>query len=248
MVTGYCYSAMRSFFPGFDFVNRGMTGFEWREWLSENGYAIRPLFKHCNYLKRDREPWPAPPFAKAHICTVLHNGGHRHAVVMLDDGKVLDPLTETPSSLADYEQVDQICGVYNVRWNSHGKFDELIMPLRDEARRLGYAIGVHGTLNRDIDLIAVPWTAEAVSARQLAEALLALVEKINGDGVGHLSWSMKEPDGRQYTLEGRPGAKPHGRLGWVIKLTMGQGPYIDLVVMPRLAEKITGEAPVPQIS
>ena len=37
----------------------------------------------------------------------------------------------------------------------------IIEKIRAIARAKGWAIGVHGTLERDIDLIAVPWTAEA---------------------------------------------------------------------------------------
>jgi hypothetical protein len=111
--------------------------------------------------------------------------------------------------------------------DSHAKYEQLIEPLREEAKRLGYAIGVHGSLKRDIDLIACPWTKEAVSERELAEALYAVVEKVNGYCVR--SWSMMGV--AEFTLNGAPGTKPHGRLGWVFNL--GGGPYIDLSVMPR---------------
>lgn len=36
----------------------------------------------------------------------------------------------------------------------------IIRPLRERAKVLGYAIAVHGSLERDIDLIAAPWTVE----------------------------------------------------------------------------------------
>lgn len=103
------------------------------------------------------------------------------------------------------------------------KYRKLIAPLRTRARELGYAIGVHGSLQRDIDLIAIPWTSEAVPGRVLAESLFAVVERVNGYAAW--SWSML---GSEFTLDGCPGMKPHGRLGWVINL--GGGPYIDLSV------------------
>lgn len=96
-----------------------------------------------------------------------------------------------------------------------------IEPIRAKAREMGYAIGVHGSLARDIDLIACPWTYDAASPEKLAGSLLELTG-------GHLSWSMQ---GREFTLAGCPGDKPHGRLGWVINLDGGV--YIDLSVMPR---------------
>lgn len=41
--------------------------------------------------------------------------------------------------------------------------------IRSLAREVGYAIGVHGTLERDLDLIAAPWTDEAVGNHALIE-------------------------------------------------------------------------------
>jgi len=108
-------------------------------------------------------------------------------------------------------------------WDSRPHFERLIGPLREKARDLGYALAVHGTLRRDIDLIAVPWSEGAVPPPELAAALRAAAETVNGEA--HWSWSMQ---GREFTLAGCPGTKPHGRLGWVINL--GGGPYIDLSV------------------
>lgn len=109
--------------------------------------------------------------------------------------------------------------------DSRPKYELLIEPLREEARRLGYALGVHGTLKRDIDLIACPWTKEAVSARELAEALGAVIERVNGVAFRH------ECERSEYFDRGQPGSKPHGRLTW--NWHLGRGPYVDLSVMPR---------------
>lgn len=113
--------------------------------------------------------------------------------------------------------------------DSRPLYEKLIGPLRDKARELGYAIGVHGTLKRDIDLIACPWVAEAVDARTLAEALLEVAALHNG---GTAFLLPKEDDG--YFWAGCPGGKPHGRLCWTFHL--GGGPYIDLSVMPRTGD------------
>jgi hypothetical protein len=40
--------------------------------------------------------------------------------------------------------------------------------IRALAREVGYGIGVHGSLERDLDLIAIPWTEGAVSPPELA--------------------------------------------------------------------------------
>jgi len=83
------------------------------------------------------------------------------------------------------------------------------------ARNLGYALAVHGSLIRDCDLVAIPWTEEAAREIDLIRALL----EVSG---GHLS---------QYSF---PSWKPHGRRAWSIYL--GGGPYIDVSIMPRLSK------------
>jgi hypothetical protein len=112
--------------------------------------------------------------------------------------------------------------------DSRPAYERLIGPLREKAGRLGYALGVHGTLKRDIDLIACPWAADAVDARTLAEALRAVAAEHNG-GKADLAW---REECREWWEAGKPGAKPHGRLCWMFFL--GGGPYIDLSVMPRV--------------
>lgn len=99
------------------------------------------------------------------------------------------------------------------------KHEQLIEPLRAVARAHGYALAVHGSLARDIDVVAIPWTAEAVEAEALVAALAAEVERVNG----HVYFRGRDPN---------PTEKPHGRRAWSIHL--GGGPYIDLSVMPRL--------------
>src|SRR4051812_2987278 len=51
-------------------------------------------------------------------------------------------------------------------------YDRLIGPMREVARTHGYALAVHGSVNRDIDLIACPWVAEATDAETLYIALM----------------------------------------------------------------------------
>ena len=103
-------------------------------------------------------------------------------------------------------------------------YDRLIEPLREVARQHGYAIGVHGSLARDIDLIACPWTKEACDAAVLVEALRAEAERICGWAALHAA------ERGEYFVNGCPGFKPHGRRVWSYHL--GGGPYIDLSVMP----------------
>lgn len=93
----------------------------------------------------------------------------------------------------------------------------LIAPLREVARRHGYALAVHGSLSYDIDLLAVPWHAMATSPESLADAIQAAVKAISGTS----------------KMEG-PEKKPLGRLAW--SFHMGGGPYVDLSVMPGVKE------------
>lgn len=104
----------------------------------------------------------------------------------------------------------------------------LIPALREVAQSLGYALAVHGSLSRDIDLIACPWTSGAVEPRVLAEAIQKKAIEING-------YAFPNPtEDTEYFRAGQPGLKTHGRLVWSYHL--GGGPYIDLSVMPLFIE------------
>lgn len=104
------------------------------------------------------------------------------------------------------------------------KFSAIIESVRGRARELGYTIAVHGSLKRDIDLIAVPWTFEAVKADELVESLRI----VSG---GQYAWNIA--DGHENTLAGCYGRRdPHGHLGWWINL--GDGVFVDLTVTPRI--------------
>ena len=97
--------------------------------------------------------------------------------------------------------------------------DRLLEPIRALARVKGYAVAVHGSVARDIDLVAVPWTDDAASAEDLVSAVHDAVRS-KLDGAGYIP-----PD------DTRGAKKPHGRRAWTIIL--GSGVYIDLSVMPR---------------
>lgn len=100
-------------------------------------------------------------------------------------------------------------------------FAALYTPLCEIARELGYALAVHGTMALDFDLVAIPWTDQAVSGEELVQVLskrLDLLSDTFGTGVDK-------------TFE----AKPHGRRAWL--LYFGCGAQIDLSIMPRLQDK-----------
>lgn len=64
--------------------------------------------------------------------------------------------------------------------------------IREAAKNCGYAIGVHGSMRRDLDLIAVPWVQDYSPANILAEAIQVAACGINQHGY---SWEEK-PNGR----------------------------------------------------
>lgn len=98
------------------------------------------------------------------------------------------------------------------------------------AREHGYAIGEHGSRERDYDLIACPWTDEAADAETLVQALTSV------EGV-LLKEKPSRVDGTPRWPEKFPRHRPHGRLTWVFLFApaIAGGPrYIDLSVMPLL--------------
>lgn len=125
---------------------------------------------------------------------------------------------------------------------ARAKYRLLIAPLRAAAQKAGYALTVHGSLARDIDLVAVPWTREAVSGNELAERLIRTVRRLLGERTKNIArWHDRrglptEAFSRGLVRSPGPGKrrtqpKPHGRRVWVIHL--GGGPYLDISVMPR---------------
>jgi hypothetical protein len=107
------------------------------------------------------------------------------------------------------------------------------------ARRHGYALAVHGSMQRDFDLLAVPWTEEAGPPEPMLDEMKAAAEGV---------WTHHDFDDL-WTTVARGSAKPHGRKAWSIHLTNKgcHGPYLDISVMPRRAARTaprkTSEAP-----
>lgn len=99
-------------------------------------------------------------------------------------------------------------------------YAQIIGPLREVARSFGYALAVHGSIKRDIDVIAVAWIEDAGRPIDLIEALRWKAESVLGWAgvITHTNTHQK------------PERKPHGRLAWEILL--GGGVYIDVSVIP----------------
>lgn len=104
-------------------------------------------------------------------------------------------------------------------------FATLLPVLREKSRELGYALGLHGSMTRDLDLIAVPWVEEAVPDYELARELQNVLGGYfaeGGSGSIH-TWA---------TLE--PGKKPHGRVAYTLRFGGDKLLVVDLSVMPRI--------------
>lgn len=88
------------------------------------------------------------------------------------------------------------------QWIDIDKVEELkpfylsILPkIRAAARELGYAVGVHGSLYRDLDLIAVPWREDFAEIDKLAEVIQMAACGLRQTKYG---WETK-PNGRVAT-------------------------------------------------
>lgn len=78
----------------------------------------------------------------------------------------------------------------------------------------GYAIMMHGSFTRDLDLLAVPWTDAACEPEHLVRRIEAATKLKN--------------------ISREPSKKPHGRLAWTLMFpTFGDPRFVDFGVMPR---------------
>jgi hypothetical protein len=80
-------------------------------------------------------------------------------------------------------------------------------------RKHGYALAVHGTLGRDMDLICVPWIYEASPPEDVLNEITS-------------TYALR-------LVGGPPEYKEHGRLSYTISIGFGEC-FIDISFMPRL--------------
>lgn len=110
----------------------------------------------------------------------------------------------------------------------------MLEGLKGIAKELGYNLLVHGSMNRDLDLIAVPWVDDPKPEIELIEALdlhLTGITRVSSSG------SVKEA----YMFSVLPG----GRNCYVIEMAR-QGPwnnyekdcqyYLDISVTPHISK------------
>lgn len=98
-----------------------------------------------------------------------------------------------------------------------------LRPLERIFTRRGYALALHGSMGRDLDLIAIPWTDDADSEE-------ALIKDINDYVVKSFTRNV------QYNPPTHPTEKPHGRRAYHFPLGFASNAYLDVSVMPRSTE------------
>lgn len=85
----------------------------------------------------------------------------------------------------------------------------------------GYALMMHGSFTRDLDLLAVPWTESATDAEHLVQRISYALDE--------LRILVKHRDAKTHAT-----ARPHGRLTWTLVFkAFGDPRFVDLSVMPR---------------
>lgn len=89
-------------------------------------------------------------------------------------------------------------------------YSHRLAEIQSVAHEYGYAIAVHGSMQRDLDLVAIPWTD---NARENGELMNAMAER--------LGLAITDIDD-----------KPHGRKA--ITFLMGGACFMDLSILPTL--------------
>ena len=102
-------------------------------------------------------------------------------------------------------------------WAFANVYDKLLAVAQDN----GYALALHGSMSRDLDLIAVPWTDNACDVKTLIEAMDEEASR----------WQLKPFRGIKTDLNQKNHKKPHGRVAYSIHF--GSEAYIDISIMPR---------------
>jgi hypothetical protein len=105
-------------------------------------------------------------------------------------------------------------------------YAQLYPILYEKTLGYGYTLALHGTLQRDLDVIAVPWEENVSEPIHLIRAL----EKVSGGRC------VPRIDRNGLVIGPYdPLPKPHGRLAWIIALSNAgpNGPYIDISVAPK---------------
>lgn len=98
--------------------------------------------------------------------------------------------------------------------------------------RFGWAIALHGTMIRDLDLVLIPWTEDADHEDKVIDAIRIFVDgqhvtKVRKKNLEEMNSSQK--DGLEHFAITQ---KPHGRRAISIHIGVSNY-YLDISIMPR---------------
>jgi len=190
---------------------------DWRH-LTAYGYAPGNYLSRCHKCGdtpvMDKRATTCRPCAEKMYDAALTSARNRLVMETLDDEPAVIGAgcwpTFKPGSWTDIPTVDDLERFYLSR----------LPAIREAAQALGYAIGLHGSCRRDLDLIAAPWRDGAADADTLAHAVAQAACGI--DRAGAYDWEQK-PAGRVATSIPICWPAWHGQAG---------AGHIDLSVMP----------------
>jgi hypothetical protein len=91
----------------------------------------------------------------------------------------------------------------------------LYPELAELTRRFGYALAIHGSMAKDFDIVAIPWTPNAADPNDVVAAICTEFAFING-----------RPDS--------PVTTEHGRVSHPLMPLHSHGCYLDISFMPRI--------------
>jgi len=90
---------------------------------------------------------------------------------------------------------------------THGKaafYAAIYGDLREKAIECGWALGLHGSLNSDMDIMAMPWTEDATDADTM---------------ISRLSECFYNDDNKMlFPVEKHENEKPNGRIVYIISI------------------------------
>ena len=98
------------------------------------------------------------------------------------------------------------------------RFMRVLPKMRAAARTSGYALTIHGSMERDFDIVLIPWTIKASSSSDVAHAVR--------NAAGSDNWRC--PDAKV--------GSPHGREWWPFDWKDSSNKnqdYVDMCIMPR---------------
>lgn len=98
-----------------DYTAEGAYATEVQSLLDRLGFSYQIRYRTDPRIDCDRDPWPCEPWADFHICTVRNLADTTmHSVVLLRDGRVLDPTWGVVQGLHRYPKVTEMVAVYPV--------------------------------------------------------------------------------------------------------------------------------------